>query len=165
MSPSSSLKGIEGNPLHFTKRAEKYPQHEVKALRATLKESEQRLSALEAKFDSLSHEPREGNKRKKPARKECDYCKKTGKWAQGHDESECLHKQRDGADAKLQAIKERRAGKSRQATTSEKKAFGAGAIGELLSRLTCARGAAITTRWRCEWLRRQAAAADTGSDK
>ena len=116
MSSSSSLKGIEGNPLHFTKRAENYPQHEVKALRAALKESEQRLSALEAKFDSLSHEPREGNKRKKLARKECDHCKKTGKWAQVHDESACLHKQRDEADAKrdeadakLQAIKERRA--------------------------------------------------------
>ena len=71
------------------------------------------MSALEAKFDSLSHEPREGNKRKKLTRKECDYCKKTGKWAQGHDESACLHKQRDEADAKrdeadakLQAIKE-----------------------------------------------------------
>ena len=161
---SSSLKGIQGNPLHFTKRTDNYPQHEVKALRAALKELKQRLLALEVKFnkfDSFSHEPREDNKRKKRARKECDYCKKTGKWAQGHDESECLHKQRDGADAKLQAIKERRAGKSRQGTTSEKKSFGAGAIGELLSRLTCARGAAITTRWRCEWLRRQAAA-DTG---
>ena len=69
-------KGIEGNPLHFTKRVENYPQHEVKALRAALKESEQRLLALEAKsnkFDSFSHEPREDNKRKKAARKECDY--------------------------------------------------------------------------------------------
>ena len=40
--------------------------------------------ALEAKFnkfDSFSHEPGEDNKRKKPARKECDYCKRTGKWA------------------------------------------------------------------------------------
>ena len=54
-------------------------EHEVKALRAALKEKDQRLSALEAKLDSLSHEPREGNKRKKLARKECDYCKKTGK--------------------------------------------------------------------------------------
>ena len=80
MSPSSSLKGIEGNPLHFTKRAENYPQHEVKALRAALKESEQRLLALEAKFNnfnSFSHEPGEDDKRKKPARKECDYCKRT----------------------------------------------------------------------------------------
>ena len=78
---SSSLKGIEGNPLHFTKRAENYPQHEVKALFAALKESEQRLLTLKAKFnkfDSFSHEPREDNKRNKPARKECDYCKRTG---------------------------------------------------------------------------------------
>ena len=46
--------------------------------------------ALEAKFnkfDSFSHEPGEDNKRKKPARKEFDYCKRTGKSAQGHDES------------------------------------------------------------------------------
>ena len=63
MSSSSSLKGIEGNPLHFTKRAENYPQHEVKALRAALKESEQRLSALEAKFDSLSHKPEEAGEK------------------------------------------------------------------------------------------------------
>ena len=82
------------------------------------------MSALETKFDSFSHEPLEGNKRKKPT----DYCKKTGKWAQGHDESACLRKQRDEADATLQAIKERRAGKGRQATTSEEKAFAAGAI-------------------------------------
>ena len=88
-------KGIEGNPLHFTKRAENYPQHEVKALRAALKESEQRLLALETKFnkfDSFLHEPGEDNKRKKPARKECDYCKRTVKSAQGHDESLCLDK-------------------------------------------------------------------------
>ena len=65
---------------------EKYTEHEVKALRAALKykekrleEKDQRPSALEAKFDSLSHEPHEGNKRKKLTRKECDYCKKTGK--------------------------------------------------------------------------------------
>ena len=52
-------------------------EHEVKALRAALNQKEQRLeekdqrmSALEAKFDSFSYEPREGNKRKKPARKE-----------------------------------------------------------------------------------------------
>ena len=72
--------------------------HEVKALRDALKEKEkrleekgQRLSALEAKFDSFSHEPREGNQQNKPARKECNYCKNTGKWAEGHDESACLH--------------------------------------------------------------------------
>jgi len=112
MSSSSSLKGIEGNPLHFTKRAENYPQHDIKALRAALKESEQHLLALEAKFnkfDSFSHEPGEDNKRKKPARKEFDYCKRTDKSAQGHDESVCLQKQRDEADIKLQAIKERSA--------------------------------------------------------
>ena len=37
------------------------------------------------------------NKRKKPARKnerECTYCKKAGKWFQGHEESECHHKKR-----------------------------------------------------------------------
>ena len=44
--------------------------HEVKALRAALKERDQLLSALEAKFEDFSHEPREGNKRKKPVRKE-----------------------------------------------------------------------------------------------
>src|SRR6056300_219008 len=112
----------------FSSAFDEEDTEQVKALRAELKEKDQRLSALEAKFDSFSHEPREGNKRKKPTRKECDYCKKTGKWAQGHDESACLHKQRDEADAKLQAIKERRGGKGRQATTSEKKAFAAGAI-------------------------------------
>ena len=48
-----SSKGIEGKPLHFTKRAENHPQHEVKALRAALKESEQRLVALEAKFNKF----------------------------------------------------------------------------------------------------------------
>ena len=114
---SSSIKGtMEDNPLHFTKHAENYLQHEVKALRAALKESEKRLEetdqcllALETKFDSFSHEPRENNKRKKPAKKYCDYCKKTGKWAQGHDESVCLHKQRDDAGEKLQTITERRA--------------------------------------------------------
>ena len=112
MSSSSSLKGIEGNPLHFTKRAENYPQYEVKALRAALKESEQRLLALEAKFNkfnSFSHEPGEDDKRKKPARKEFDYCKRTDKSAQGHDESVCLKKQIDEIDENLQAIKERRA--------------------------------------------------------
>ena len=50
----------------------------VKALRDVLKEIDQRLSAL-AKVDTFSHELHEGNKYKKPARKECDYCKKTGK--------------------------------------------------------------------------------------
>jgi len=40
------------------------------------------------------------------ARKEFDYSKRTGKSAQGHDESVCLHKQRDEADENLQAIKE-----------------------------------------------------------
>ena len=44
--------------------------------------------------------------------------------------SECWHKQKDEAEAALQAIKERRerAGKGRQATKSEKKAFAAGAL-------------------------------------
>jgi len=68
-----------------------------------------------------------GNKRKKTAKKnekECNYCKKTGKWFQGHDESECLHKKNDEAVAGLLAIKERRerAVKGRQATKSDKKA-------------------------------------------
>ena len=40
----------------------------MKALRASLKEKDQRLSALEAKFDSFSNEQKDGsNKRKKPA--------------------------------------------------------------------------------------------------
>ena len=61
---------------------------EVKALRATLKDKDQRLSALEAKFDSFSHEPKDGgNKRNKTAREECNYCKKAGKGFQGYDES------------------------------------------------------------------------------
>jgi len=68
---------------------------EVKALRAALKDKDQRLTALEAKFDSLLHETKDGgNKRKKMTRKnekECNYCKKAGKWLQGHDESECWH--------------------------------------------------------------------------
>jgi len=48
---------------------------EVQALRTELNESEkrleetdQRLSALETKFDSFSHEPHEIDKRKEPAR-------------------------------------------------------------------------------------------------
>ena len=73
------------------------------------------------------------NKRNKPARKnerECTYCKKAGKWFQGHEESECHHKKKDEAEAALQAIKEKRerTGKGRQATQSEKKAFAAGAL-------------------------------------
>ena len=53
---------------------------EVKTLRAALKEKDQRLSALEVKFDSFSNEQKDGsNKRKKPVRKNekaCTYCKK-----------------------------------------------------------------------------------------
>jgi hypothetical protein len=107
---------------------------EVKALRAALKGKDQRLSALEAKFDSFSNDQKDGgNKRKKPARKnekECTYCKKAGKWFQGHEESECHHKKKDEAEAALQAIKERRerTGKGRPATQSEKKASAAGAV-------------------------------------
>jgi len=107
---------------------------EVKALRAALKEKDQSLSALEAKFDSFSSEQKDGsNKRKKPARKnekKCNYCKKAGKWFQGHEESECHHKKKDEAEAAFQAIKEgrERTGKGRQATQSEKKAFEAGAL-------------------------------------
>jgi hypothetical protein len=94
---------------------------------------DQRLSALEAKVDSLSNEQKDGsNKRKKPVRKneqECTYCKKAGKWFQGHEESECHHKKKDESEAALQAIKERHCtGKGRQATQSEKKAFAAGAL-------------------------------------
>ena len=88
---------------------------------------DQCLSALEAKFDSFSNQQKDGsNKRKKPARKnerECTYCKKAGKWFQGHEESEYHHKKKDEAEAALQAIEERRerTGKGRQATQSEKK--------------------------------------------
>ena len=61
---------------------------EVKALRAALRDKDQRLSALEAKFDSFSHEPKDGgNKRNKTAMEECNYCKKAGKGFQGYDES------------------------------------------------------------------------------
>ena len=78
---------------------------EVKALRAALEaqkkssaEKDQRLAALEAKFDSFSNEKKDGsNKRQKQARKnekECTYCKKAGKWFRGHEESECHHKKR-----------------------------------------------------------------------
>jgi hypothetical protein len=67
---------------------------EVNTLRA-------KVLALEAKLDSFSHEQKDGgNKRKKPARKnekECTYCKKAGKWFQGHEESECHHKKKDEA--------------------------------------------------------------------
>jgi hypothetical protein len=107
---------------------------EVKALRAALKEKDQRLTALEAKFDIFSSEQKDGsNKRKKPARKnekEYTYCKKAGKWFQGHEESECHHKKKDEAEAALQSIKERRerTGKGRQATQSEKKYLAAGAV-------------------------------------
>ena len=44
---------------------------DVQALRAELKAKDQRLAALEAKFDSLQGPSEGGNKRKKPARKEC----------------------------------------------------------------------------------------------
>jgi hypothetical protein len=87
-------------------------EEEVKALRASLKEKDQRLAALEAKFDSFSNEQKDSsNKPKKLTRKnekECTYCKKAGKWFQGHEESECHHKKKDEAEAALQAIKERR---------------------------------------------------------
>jgi hypothetical protein len=53
---------------------------EVNTLRAALKEKDQRLSALEAKFGSLTHGQTDGgNKRKKTAKKnekECNYCKR-----------------------------------------------------------------------------------------
>jgi len=84
----------------------------VKALRVAFKENDQCLEALEAKFDNFSNEQKDSsNKRKKSARKnekQCIYCKKTGKWFQGHEESECHHKKKDEAEAALQAIKERR---------------------------------------------------------
>jgi hypothetical protein len=71
-----------------------------------------KVLALEAKLDSFSHGQTDGgNKRKKTSKKnekECNYCKKTGKWFQGHDESECLHKKKDEAEAGLLAIEERR---------------------------------------------------------
>ena len=104
-------------------------EEEVKALRAALKEKDQRLEALEAKFDSFSNEQKDSsNKPKKLTRKnekECTYCKKAGKWFQGHEESKYHHKKKDEAEAALQAIKERRdrTGKGRQTTQSEKKAF------------------------------------------
>jgi hypothetical protein len=106
----------------------------VNTLRAALKEKDQRLLALEAKFDSFSHGQTDGgNKRKKTAKKnekECNYCKKTGKWFQGHDESECLHKKKDETEAGLLAIKERREHtvKGRQSTKSDKKALLAGTL-------------------------------------
>ena len=84
----------------------------MKALRTTFKEKDQHLAALEAKFYSFSSEQKDGNNnRKKQARKnekECTYCKKAGKWFQGHEESEYHHKKRDEAEASIQAIKERR---------------------------------------------------------
>ena len=43
-----------------------------------LEETDQRLSALEPKFDIFSHEPRKDNKDNEPARKAGEYCKKTG---------------------------------------------------------------------------------------
>ena len=65
---------------------------EVNTLRA-------KVLALEARLDSFSHGQTDGgNKRKKTAKKnekECIYSKKNGKWFQGHDESECLHKKKD----------------------------------------------------------------------
>ena len=45
--------------------------------RAALKEKDRRQSALVAKFENFSHEPKHGgNKRKKTTKKECNYCKK-----------------------------------------------------------------------------------------
>ena len=82
---------------------------------------DQRLSALEAKFDSFSNEQKDGsNKRKKPARKnerECTYCKKAGKWFQGHEESEYHHKKKDEAEA---AFKPSRRGVSAQARDAKR---------------------------------------------
>ncbi len=46
---------------------------ELKARCAALKDKDQRLSALEAKFDSYSHEQKDGGKKcKKTARKDCN---------------------------------------------------------------------------------------------
>jgi hypothetical protein len=63
-------------------------------------------------LDSFSHEQKDGgNKHKKTTKKnekECNYCKKTGNWFQGHNESECWHKKKDEGEAALRAIKERR---------------------------------------------------------
>jgi hypothetical protein len=64
----------------FSSASDESNDGEVKALPAALKEKDQRLSALEVKFDSFSNEQKDGsNKRKKPARKNekaCTYCKK-----------------------------------------------------------------------------------------
>jgi len=90
-------------------------EDEVMALRASLKKRDQRLPAHEAKFDSFSHELKDGGNKRKTTKKQCNYYgKKAGKWFQGHDESECPHKQKDDAEAKLQAIKEKREGKGRR---------------------------------------------------
>jgi predicted RNase H-like nuclease (RuvC/YqgF family) len=54
----------------FSSASDESDGEEVKALRAALKEEDQGLSALEAKFNSFSSEQKDGsNKRKKPARK------------------------------------------------------------------------------------------------
>jgi hypothetical protein len=85
---------------------------EVKALRAALKEKDQRLSALKAKFDSFSNEQKEAatsaRSRRGRMKKHAPTAKKAGKWFQGHEESECHHEKKDEAEAALQAIKERR---------------------------------------------------------
>ena len=101
---------------------------ELKALRAEIKAKDQRLAALEARFDNLQEPNDAGNKRKKPNKnsKECSYCKANGKWFQGHDEAQCHHKKKDEAEAALKAIAEKR--KGRQPTTNEKKAYAAGAL-------------------------------------
>ena len=81
---------------------------DVQALRAELKAKDQRLAALEAKLTPFKDRARATTSVRKPARKECDYCKTRGKWFQGHDEAACLHKKRDEADAQLQAIEDKR---------------------------------------------------------
>ena len=78
------------------------------------------MSALEAKFESSSHEQTDGgNKRKKRRRKDATTAKRRrlARGSKGAMKSECWHKQKDEAEAALQAIKERRerAGRGRQA--------------------------------------------------
>jgi hypothetical protein len=97
------------NLLHFSGEAKDWPSFKegMKALRAALKEGDQRLSALKAKFDNFSHKPKDGGNKRRWRRKNATTAKGLASGFNWHNECECLHKQKNEAEAKFQAIKER----------------------------------------------------------
>ena len=99
----------------------------IVALRAELKVKDDRLAALEARFDRLSPPPdgpdkkRRRNQKSGPAPSACAYCKKPG-----HAEATCWIKQKDELEAKI--TKADAARESRKPSAAEKKAYRAGVL-------------------------------------